>query len=175
MINSFEEFEKKSQKCVDCVTKKFSGEDGKRHLLVCGGTGCLSSNSAEIVERLEALIKEHKLEDKVTVNKVGCFGFCSQGPFVKVLPEDTLYRMVSVEDTKEIFESDIIGGKIVERLLYVDPQTKQKVTKQDDITFYKKQVRIALHGCGTINPEEIEETLGVGSFKGLEKALKMEV
>ena len=174
MINSFEEFEKKSQKCIDCVTKKFSGEDGKRHLLVCGGTGCLSSNSAEIVERLEALIKEHKLEDKVTVNKVGCFGFCSQGPFVKVLPEDTLYRMVSVEDTKEIFESDIIGGKIVERLLYVDPQTKQKVTKQDDITFYKKQVRIALHGCGTINPEAIEETLGVGSFKGLEKALKMD-
>lgn len=174
MINSFEEFDKKSKACVDCVTKKFSGEDGKRHLLVCGGTGCLSSNSQEIIDRLQALIEENHLEDKVTVNKVGCFGFCSQGPFVKVLPEDTLYRMVSVDDTKEIIEKDIIGGEIVERLLYVDPQTKQKVSKQDDITFYKKQVRIALHGCGTINPEKIEETLGVGSFKGLEKALKMD-
>lgn len=174
MINSFEEFDKKSKQCVDCVTKKFSGEDGKRHLLVCGGTGCLSSNSQEIIDRLQALIEENHLEDKVTVNKVGCFGFCSQGPFVKVLPEDTLYRMVSVDDTKEIIEKDIIGGEIVERLLYVDPQTKEKVSKQDDITFYKKQVRIALHGCGTINPEKIEETLGVGSFKGLEKALKMD-
>ncbi|MCR5231905.1 MAG: NADH-quinone oxidoreductase subunit NuoF [Acholeplasmatales bacterium] len=174
MINSFEEFEKKSKACVDCVTKKFSGEDGKRHLLVCGGTGCLSSNSQEIINRLQALIDENNLGDKVTVNKVGCFGFCSQGPFVKVLPEDTLYRMVSVDDTKEIIEKDIIGGEVVERLLYVDPTTKQKVSKQDDITFYKKQVRIALHGCGTINPEAIEETLGVGSFKGLQKALQMD-
>ena len=173
MIKSFEEFDEKSLKCVDCVSKKFSGEDGKRHLLVCGGTGCLSSNSNEILETLKALIVEHHLEDKVEANKVGCFGFCSQGPFVKVLPEDTLYRMVKVEDAKEIIEKDIIGGEIVERLLYVDPQTKEKITKQDDITFYKKQVRIALHGCGTINPEKIEETLGVGSFKGLERALKM--
>ena len=174
MINSFEEFEKKSKACVDCVTKKFSGEDGKRHLLVCGGTGCLSSNSQEILDRLQALIDDNNLGDKVTVNKVGCFGFCSQGPFVKVLPEDTLYRMVSVDDTKEIIEKDIIGGEVVERLLYVDPTTKQKVSKQDDITFYKKQVRIALHGCGTINPEAIEETLGVGSFKGLQRALQMD-
>ncbi len=174
MINSFEAFDEKSKKCIDCVSKKFSGEDGKRHLLVCGGTGCLSSNSSEILAKLQELIKENHLEDKVTANKVGCFGFCSQGPFVKVLPEDTLYRMVKVEDADEIFQKDIIGGEIVERLLYVDPQTKEKITKQDDITFYKKQVRIALHGCGTINPEEIEETLGVGSFKGLERALKMD-
>ena len=174
MINSFEKFEETSKKCIDCVTKKFSGEDGKRHLLVCGGTGCLSSNSADILARLQELIKEHHLEDKVDANKVGCFGFCSQGPFVKVLPEDTLYRMVKVEDADEIIERDIIGGEIIERLLYVDPQTKEKVSKQDDINFYKKQVRIALHGCGTINPEAIEETLGVGSFKGLERALKMD-
>lgn len=174
MINNFEEFDKKSKTCVDCVSKKFSGEDGKRHLLVCGGTGCLSSNSHDILTNLEELIKEYHLEDKVTANKVGCFGFCSQGPFVKVLPEDTLYRMVKVEDAREIIEKDIIGGEVVERLLYVDPQTKEKVSKQDDITFYKKQVRIALHGCGTINPEQIEETLGVGSFKGLERALKMD-
>ena len=174
MFKSFEEFDKKSSSCVECIEKKFNGKDGKRHILVCGGTGCLSSRSEEIIERFEALIAEKHLEDKVTVNKVGCFGFCSQGPFVKIFPEDTLYRMVKVEDTEEIIEKDIIGGEIVERLLYVDPQTKEKVTKQDDINFYKKQVRIALHGCGAINPEQIEETLGVGSFKGLERALKMD-
>ena len=174
MFKSFEEFDKKSNACVECIEKKFNGQDGKRHILVCGGTGCLSSRSEEIIKSFEALIAENHYEDKVTVNKVGCFGFCSQGPFVKIFPEDTLYRMVKVEDTKEIFEKDIMGGEIVERLLYVDPQTKEKVTKQDDINFYKKQVRIALHGCGAINPEQIEETLGVGSFKGLEKALQMD-
>ena len=174
MFKNFEEFDNKSQHCVDCINKKFSGEDGKRHILVCGGTGCISSQSMDIIERFEKLIEEKNLSDKVTVNKVGCFGFCSQGPFVKIYPEDTLYRMVKVEDTDEIIEKDIMGGEIVERLLYVDPQTKEKVTKQDDINFYKKQVRIALHGCGAINPENIEETLGVGSFKGLERALKMD-
>ncbi len=174
MFKNFEEFEQKSNHCIECINKKFNGEDGKRHILVCGGTGCLSSKSDEIIKNFEALIKEKQLEEKVTVNKVGCFGFCSQGPFVKIFPEDTLYRMVKVEDTAEIIEKDIIGGEIVERLLYVDPQTKEKVTKQDDINFYKKQVRIALHGCGAINPEKIEETLGVGSFKGLERALKMD-
>ena len=174
MFKSFEEFDKKSNHCVECINEKFNGKDGKRHILVCGGTGCLSSSSEEIIHKFEELIKENHLEDKVTVNKVGCFGFCSQGPFVKIFPEDTLYRMVKVDDTKEIIEKDIMGGEIVERLLYVDPQTKEKVTKQDDINFYKKQVRIALHGCGAINPEDIEETLGVGSFKGLERALQMD-
>ncbi len=174
MFKNFEEFDKKSNQCIDEISKKFSGEDGKRHILVCGGTGCLSSSSDEILNRFQELIKEHNLEDKVTANKVGCFGFCSQGPFVKIFPEDTLYRMVKVNDAKDIIEKDIMNGQIVERLLYVDPQTKEKVTKQDDINFYKKQMRIALHGCGVINPEKIEETLGVGSFKGLERALKMD-
>ena len=108
MFKSFEEFDKKSNSCVECIEKKFNGKDGKRHILVCGGTGCLSSRSEEIIERFEALIAEKHLEDKVTVNKVGCFGFCSQGPFVKIFPEDTLYRMVKVEDTEEIIEKDNI-------------------------------------------------------------------
>ena len=152
MIKNFEEFEKKSEQCAACLSGKFGGSDGKRHIVLCGGTGCLSSNSAEILAKFKELIKEKGLEDKATVNQVGCFGFCSQGPFVKIYPEDTLYRMVSINDVEEIVEKDIIGGEIVERLLYVDPQTKEKVKKQDDITFYKKQVRIALHGCGSMNP-----------------------
>ena len=153
---------------------KFTGSDGKRHIVLCGGTGCLSSHSAEIKAEFERLIAEKNLGDKVTVNQVGCFGFCSQGPFVKIYPEDTLYRMVKLEDVAEIVETDIEGGEIVDKLLYVDPVTEKKITKQDEITFYKKQVRIALHGCGSINPEDIDESLGAGAFQGLSKALQMD-
>ena len=156
------------------MAAKFSGESGKRAVVLCGGTGCLSSNSAEIREKFGKVIEEKGLSDKVTVNQVGCFGFCSQGPFVKIYPEDTLYRMVSMDDVEEIVEKDLIGGEVVERLLYIDPATQEKKAKQDDINFYKKQVRIALHGCGVIDPENIEEALGYGAFEGLAKALKMD-
>ena len=122
-------------------------------IVVCGGTGCLSSDSREILERFHHLIKEHHLEDKVTANIVGCFGFCSQGPFVKVFPEDTLYTKVKVEDCEEIIEKDIMDGKVVERLLFVDPQSHAKVAKQHEIPFYKLQKRdIALKGNAEINP-----------------------
>ena len=174
MIKNFEELEQKCAECSSCLDAKFTGSDGKRHIVLCGGTGCLSSHSDEIRAKFEKVIKERGLEDKVTVNQVGCFGFCSQGPFVKIYPEDTLYRMVKIDDVEDIVETDIVKGEIVERLLYVDPATKEKVTKQDDINFYKKQVRIALHGCGSINPEKIEEGLGAGAFRGLARALKMD-
>ena len=174
MIKNFQELEKISSKCSKCLDAKFTGADGKRHVVLCGGTGCLSSHSDEIKAEFEKLIAEKNLGDKVTVNQVGCFGFCSQGPFVKIYPEDTLYRMVHLSDVAEIVDSDLIGGEVVERLLYVDPVTQEKVKKQDDINFYKKQVRIALHGCGSLNPEDINENLGAGAFKGLVRALKMD-
>lgn len=173
VIKTVKDLENKISKCQDCLAKKFSGEDNKRHIVVCGGTGCLSSDSKLIIEEFERLIKEKRLEDKVTVNVVGCFGFCSQGPFVKIYPEDTLYHAVKPSDCIKIIESDIINNKIVEELLYVDPSTNQKVTRQDDINFYKKQLRIALHGCGTINPELLEEALGYDAFKAFIKVLTM--
>lgn len=174
MIRNFEELEKTSANCGKCLNAKFTGTDGKRHVVLCGGTGCLSSHSHEIKEEFEKLIAEKGLGDKVTVNQVGCFGFCSQGPFVKIYPEDTLYRMVHLTDVEEIVEKDLAGGEVVERLLYVDPVTQEKVRKQDDINFYKKQVRIALHGCGSLNPEDINENLGAGAFRGLARALRMD-
>lgn len=174
MIKNFADLNKACADCSACLDAKFTGSDGKRHVVLCGGTGCLSSHSDEIREEFVKLINECGLNDKVTVNQVGCFGFCSQGPFVKIYPEDTLYRMVTIADVKEIVEKDLIGGEIVDRLLYVDPNTQQKISKQDDITFYKKQVRIALHGCGSINPEKIEEALGAGAFQGLARALQMD-
>lgn len=174
MIKNFKELEKIGASCAKCLDSKFTGADGKRHIVLCGGTGCLSSHSHEIKEAFEKLIAEKDLGDKVTVNQVGCFGFCSQGPFVKIYPEDTLYRMVKIEDVAEIIEKDIIGGEVIDRLLYVDPATGEKVAKQDEINFYKKQVRIALHGCGSLNPEDINENLGAGAFKGLARALQMD-
>ena len=172
-IKTLKELEKKIQTCEECITKKFNGEDGKRHIVVCGGTGCLSSDSQQIIDNFNKIIKDKKLQDKVTCNVVGCFGFCSQGPFVKIYPEDTLYHAVKPSDCERIINEDIIGGKIIEDLLYEDPNTHQKVTRQDDINFYKKQLRIVLHGCGQIDPEVLDEALGFDAFKGLIKALSM--
>ena len=172
-IGTVEELEQKIASCTGCVDSKLTGADEKRHIVLCGGTGCLSSNSKEIMEKFKTVLEEKGLTDKVTVNLVGCFGFCSQGPFVKIYPENTLYRMVSEADVEEIVEQDIINNKIVERLLYVEPITGDKVSSQEDINFYKKQRRVALHGCGVINPEEIDEALGMGAFQGLKKALSM--
>ena len=170
-MKSFDELNNKICSCVDALSAKLDGSNGKRAILLCGGTGCLSSNSMDIKGEFDKLVEEYNVGDKVSVNLVGCFGFCSQGPFVKIYPEDTLYRLVKISDVKEIFEKDILGGEVVERLLYIDPVTGEKVVKQDDINFYKKQKRVALYGCGVINPEDINEAMGYGAFQGLKNAL----
>lgn len=173
LIKSEALLDKKIASCVDCLEKKFNGQDGKRHIVVCGGTGCLSSESKEILEELQRMIKDHNLEDKVEANIVGCFGFCSQGPFVKIYPEDTLYRAVKISDVAKIFDEDIINHKVVTELLYEDPNTHERIQKQDDIPFYAKQERIVLHGSGTINPENLDEAFGNHSFEALKKVLHM--
>ncbi len=173
LIKSEAILDKKIASCVDCLEKKFSGQDGKRHIVVCGGTGCLSSESKEILTELQRMIKDHNLEDQVEANIVGCFGFCSQGPFVKIYPEDTLYRAVKVSDVARIFDEDIINHKVVTDLLYEDPNTHERIQKQDDIPFYAKQERIVLHGSGTINPENLDEAFGNHSFEALKKVLHM--
>ncbi len=173
-MKTFAELDAKICSCTDALNAKIDGSNGKRAILLCGGTGCISSNSLDIKKKFEKLIADNNMGDKVTVNIVGCFGFCSQGPFVKIFPEDTLYRLVQVDDVEEIFEKDIKNGEIVERLLYVEPLTNEKVVKQEDINFYKKQKRIALHGCGVINPEDINEAIGEGAFSGLKRALSMD-
>lgn len=161
----------RAKKDTESFKKKLSGEGGKRVIAVCGGTGCLANGSDELIKEIEAQIKEHNLEDRVSVNHVGCFGFCSQGPFVKIYPEETLYRLVKTSDVKDIFEKDILGGQICENLLYVDPVTHEKVARQEDINFYKKQLRISLHGCSIIDPENIDEAFGYDGFQALAKVL----
>lgn len=163
--------EKAMSKCSEELNAKIKGLNGKRAIVVCGGTGCLANHSEDLEAELKRLVKEYGLEDKVTVNHVGCFGLCSQGPFIKIFPEETLYRAVQVKDAETIVKEDLVGHRIVEDLLYVDPITKMRIAKQEDIPFYKKQVRVALHGCSLINPSLVEEYLGCGGFKGLKRAL----
>ena len=117
MIRNFDELNAKICSCAEALKGKLSGANHKRAIVLCGGTGCLSSNSSEIKARFEELIAQKGLEDKVTVNQVGCFGFCSQGPFVKIYPEDTLYRLVKIDDAEEIIDRDIIGGEVIKDLV----------------------------------------------------------
>ena len=170
-IKTPEQLQESISSCEEAFQKKISGFGGKRTVMVCGGTGCIANNSESILDELKKQIHEHGLEDKVAINHVGCFGFCSQGPFVKIYPEDTLYRAVKLSDVKQIVEEDLLQGKVCENLLYVDPSTHQKVQRQDDINFYKKQVRVSLHGCSLINPDFLEVALGYDGFKAIKKVL----
>ena len=173
-IKNVQELQERFEKCGACLQKKFRPEPGHRAIVVCGDTGCISLESEGILEAFEQLIKEHHMEDKVTVNRVGCLGFCSQGPFVKMFPEETLYTKVTPKDAKEIFEKDILNNEVVERLLFVDPQTKEKVRKQEDYNYYKLQRRgIALIGGADIDPTSIDEAIAIGAFQGLKRALSM--
>ena len=144
------------------VTEKCYGlASGAQHLqiLICGGTGCKASSSQGITDNLLKAIKKNEITDKVEVITVGCFGFCEKGPIVKIIPDNTFYTQVTPEDAEEIINEHIIGGRRIERLLYVDPKTEHTVSDSKHMDFYRKQMRIALRNCGFIDPENIEEYL----------------
>lgn len=151
------------------LRKNTEADTREKHILVCQGTGCTSSKSPEILENFKKLIKEKNMEN-VRVIKTGCFGLCAKGPIVIIRPEDTFYAMVKPEDCEEIIEKHIVNGELVERLLCKDIDGS-KVQKLDDLTFYKKQKRIALKNCGVINPEEIDEYIAFDGYKALPKVL----
>ena len=141
----------------------------EKHILVCHGTGCTSSKSPKIIENFKKIIKEKNIEN-VRVIQTGCFGLCAKGPIVIIRPEDTFYAMVTPEDCEEIINTHMIEGKIVERLLCKEIDGT-KVKKLDELSFYKKQKRIALKNCGKIDPENIEEYIAFDGYKALEKVL----
>jgi len=174
MYKSCEALKADIAKYTEELKAKFTGADGKRYVMLCGGTGCIAAGTLKLKEQLEEHIKKYKLEDKIEIRQVGCFGMCSQGPFVRIFPEDRLYRLVKEEDIEKIVFDDLLNGNAVEELIYQDPKTGEKISKMEDIPFYRKQKRIALHGCGTIDPNKIEEALGCGGYQGLLKALTME-
>ena len=143
----------------------------KFHILVCGGTGCLSSNSRQITENLISEIQKAGMGDEVKVLQTGCFGFCENGPIVKILPDNTFYTQVKPEDAAEIVAEHIVKGRKVERLLYVDPEAEKHVSDAKHMGFYKKQLRIALRNCGFIDPENIDEYIGRDGYQALAKCV----
>ncbi len=143
----------------------------RSHILVCAGTGCSSSNSALIVEAFEKELASHGMDKEARVVQTGCFGLCSMGPIVMVYPEGACYTKVHPEDVVEIVEEHIVKGRIVKRLLHMEGDGGEAVTSLSDTKFYKHQYRIALRNCGVINPESIEEYIGVDGYAALGKIL----
>ena len=170
-MKSIEELNKiRVEKRVELDLRKNTNADTReKHILVCNGTGCTSSKSPEILEKFKRIIEEKGIKN-VRVIKTGCFGLCAKGPIVIIRPDDTFYAMVKPEDCEEIIESHIIKGKVVERLLCKDIDGT-KVIKLDDLTFYKKQKRIALKNCGVINPEDIDEYIAFDGYRALSRVL----
>ena len=143
----------------------------RSHVLVCGGTGCTSSGSQQIMETLKEEIKKAGLEKEVSVVQTGCHGLCALGPIMIVYPDASFYSMVKVEDIPEIVQEHLLKGRVVTRLLYQETVTPAGIKALIDTDFYKKQHRIALRNCGIINPEVIEEYIGTGGYAALGKVL----
>jgi NADH-quinone oxidoreductase subunit F len=154
---------------------------GQRRIIVCAGTGCVASGANQVFEAFTEQVKaagipaitEFRAEapgHNLRLNKSGCQGFCQMGPLVTILPENILYTRVKVADVAEIVSRTVVAGEVVDRLLYVEPATKQRCTGTDDIPFYQRQQRFVLRNCGTIDPECIEEYVHTGGYSAARKA-----
>ena len=145
----------------------------RKEVIVCGGTGCMSSGNDKILENLQNKVKELGLENEIRIVKTGCVGFCEKGPIVKIMPDNTFYAEVKPDDVDEIVAKDLIANETVKKLLYKDPETKEVIQNSDQLHFYKKQRKIALRNCGSINPEDINDYICRQGYKALEKAVRM--
>lgn len=143
----------------------------RAHVLICAGTGCVSSGSKAVEAAFTSQIKERGLDKEVKVVETGCHGFCEMGPIVIIYPEGTFYVRVQEADVKEIVEEHLFKGRTVSRLLYREPMTMEAIPNYNDIDFYSKQMRLVLANCGHIDPEVIEEYIAVGGYQALGKAL----
>ena len=144
----------------------------RSHILICGGTGCTSSGSAQLLKRFEELLEQNGLTKEIKLVHTGCFGLCEAGPVVIVYPEGAFYSRVKVEDVDEIVSEHLIKGRIVQRLLYHGSVAEDNTVKAlDDVDFYRKQKRVALRNCGVIDPENIDEYIAFDGYKALYKAL----
>ena len=145
----------------------------RKEVIVCGGTGCMSSGNDKILENLQNKVKELGLENEIRIVKTGCVGFCEKGPIVKIMPDNTFYAEVKPDDVDEIVAKDLIANETVKKLLYKDPDTKEVIQNSDQLNFYKKQRKIALRNCGLINPEDINDYICHQGYKALEQAVRM--
>lgn len=145
-------------------------QTNKTVIAFCSSSGCVANKSQEIKKRFEELIKLENLQDKVETKCVGCFGFCSQGPFVKIYPDNVTYKLVKESDVDEIFLTHILGHKIVERLTFKNDKNEvEKDYRKSD--FFKKQKRVALKGCGEIDPSKIEDSFSIGGYQAFIRCL----
>ncbi|MCF2651022.1 NADH-quinone oxidoreductase subunit NuoF [Anaeromassilibacillus senegalensis] len=144
----------------------------RSNVLVCGGTGCTSSNSEKIIEKLHEEISAKGLDKEVNVVRTGCFGLCALGPIMIVYPEGAFYSRVTPEDVPEIVEEHLLKGRIVKRLLYKETVVDDDTTKSlNETRFYEKQMRVALRNCGVINPEVIDEYIALDGYQAIGKIL----
>ena len=146
----------------------------RSHVLICGGTGCLSSNSEQLKDRLESKLTELGIRDEVQVIMTGCFGLCAEGPIVVIYPEGSMYAKVSPKDIEEIAEEHLYKGRIVEKLLIsndMDGGVDEEGNQLEDTEFFSRQTRVALRNCGRINPENIDEYIAYDGYQALGKVL----
>ena len=143
----------------------------RSHILVCTGTGCTSSNSPAIIEAFQRELAAQGMEQEAKVVRTGCFGLCAMGPIVVVYPEGAFYSRVTPEDVPEIVSEHIVKGRIVERLLHKENEAEAAVTSLSETRFYKEQFRIALRNCGVINPDNIDEYIGMDGYSALGRIL----
>ncbi len=143
----------------------------RSNVLVCGGTGCTSSNSLQIAEKLKEELIKKGLEKEVNVITTGCFGLCALGPIMVVYPEGSFYSMVKIEDIPEIVEEHLNKGRIVTRLLYQETVEKDTIKSLNKTAFYEKQKRVALRNCGVIDPEKIDDYIAQDGYAALGKVL----
>ncbi len=143
----------------------------RAHVLVCGGTGCSSSGSAELIKRFEEQIAKNGLDKEVKVVRTGCFGLCEAGPVVIVYPEGTFYSRIRPDDVDEIVSEHLLKGRIVQHLVYKEKADEEQHVTLDNIDFYRPQMRLALRNCGVIDPENIDEYIAFDGYRALAKAL----
>lgn len=143
----------------------------EKHVLVCGGTGCTSSGSPKIIEKLKEEFAAKGLTDKIQIVKTGCFGLCERGPIMIVYPEGSFYSRVDIDEIPRIVDEHLIGGEPVKEFLYEETVEGDTIKSLDDTSFYKKQHRVALRNCGVINPENINEYIGRDGYEALGKVL----
>ena len=172
MIKTLEELNAVKEQTSEVVkTRILSENSGKRDVLVCGGTGCTSSGSAKIIEKLHEEIERNGLTDKVNVVRTGCFGLCALGPIMIVYPEGSFYSRVDAEKIPEIVESHLKNGEPVKKYLYEETVDGDTIKSLNDTAFYSKQHRVALRNCGVIDPENVNEYIARDGYQALHKVL----
>ena len=147
-------------------------EKDKARITICAGTGCLAYGTQKLIDSFYSLIEEKALQDKVEIRTSGCHGFCERGTLAVIEPQGIFYQQIKLKDAEEILDKTILNGEVIDRLLYKDPITDEKITLERDVQFYSKQKRLLLGMNGQIDPTRIEDYLAIGGYSAMAKALK---